>query len=124
MAKVQTPSKATAKAAAEPTKTPAPAKAVAKEAKILTIAEIVEETGVDPRKLRAAMRAAGFKAPPTALAESGTGFGPRQKYEFVEGSDDHKKVLSLIDAMSAPAEPVKAKAKAKVVAEDEEGDED
>ena len=120
MAKVQTPSKATAKAAAEPTKTPAPAK----EAKILTIAEIVEETGVDPRKLRAAMRAAGFKAPPTALAESGTGFGPRQKYEFVEGSDDHKKVLSLIDAMSAPAEPVKAKAKAKVVAEDEEGDED
>ncbi len=69
------------------------AKAETKGGKI-TIAQLAEEYGMRPQKLRALIREAGFKAPATGVQ----GFGPKAKYEWDEGSAELNKVRKAIEA--------------------------
>lgn len=61
---------------------------------VVNIAQLAEEYGLRPQKLRALIREAGFKAPPTGEK----GFGPKAKYEWAPDSPELKKVRKAIEA--------------------------
>jgi hypothetical protein len=60
----------------------------------VTVSDLAEEFEMKPQKIRALIREAGFKAPPTDIE----GFGPKAKYEWDEGSDELKAIKKAIEA--------------------------
>lgn len=75
---------------------------MARAAKIITVNELAEELGTDPRKLRQFIRKLGFRAPKTDIE----GFGPRAKYQWPENSPELKKIKAAWKQRVAEAEEV------------------
>jgi hypothetical protein len=67
---------------------------VTKKEGVITISDLAAQFGLEGRKLRAFLRANGYSAPKL----DSQGFGPKAKYEWQEGSEEHKKVVKLIKA--------------------------
>ena len=101
-----------------------------KAKKIVTVADLAEEFGMEGRKIRVVVRGLGMKAPAVEGAE---GFGPRAKYEWPESSKDLKTIRkALKEAAEKAAEEGSSKKNSKKKSrksepedvEDEEEDED
>jgi hypothetical protein len=109
--------------------------------KIITISDLEEEFAMHARRIRMKLRNAGFSAPAVENANP-TEFGPRNKYQWEEGSEELNKVRGILDGTikpeadeeeEAPAkpkksakkeEPKKAAKKSKKVEPEPEPDED
>ena len=63
----------------------AAAAAGAEAAKTITVKDLAEEFGMEARVIRQILRSAGYRAP---AIEGQTGFGPKAKYEWPEGSEE------------------------------------
>lgn len=68
----------------------------AQEASVVTIANLQEEFGVEAKVIRAKVRSLGLKAPETKL----TGFGPKAKYEWLEGSEELEMVRESLASLA------------------------
>lgn len=65
------------------------------EAKLITVKDLAEEFGLEAKQIRVILRSAGYRAP---AIEGQTGFGPKAKYQWPEGSEEIKAVRkSLAD---------------------------
>ena len=63
-----------------------------KMATVVGITDLEKEFGLQGRTIRQVLRKAGLKAPETGIK----GFGPRARYEWVEGSKELKQVRSIL----------------------------
>lgn len=71
------------------------ATAAGAEAKLVTVKDLAEEFGMEARVIRQILRSAGHRAP---AIEGQTGFGPKAKYQWPEGSEEIKAIReSLAD---------------------------
>lgn len=61
------------------------AAAAAGAAKLVTVKDLAEEFGMEARVIRQILRSAGHRAP---AIEGQTGFGPKAKYQWPEGSEE------------------------------------
>lgn len=61
-------------------------------AKVIGITDLEKEFGLQGRTIRQVLRKAGLKAPETGIE----GFGPRARYEWTEGSEELKRVRSIL----------------------------
>jgi hypothetical protein len=75
-----------------------PKKAEVETSKIIKIADLSEEYGIEAKDIRIALRANGMKAPAVERAEGDKAFGPRARYEWAENSEELKKVRAIIEA--------------------------
>ncbi|MHA2067680.1 MAG: hypothetical protein ACXABY_25240 [Candidatus Thorarchaeota archaeon] len=99
------------------------------DAKVVTVADLAEEYGIEGRKIRMVIRGLGMSAPKVEGAE---GFGPKSKYEWPESSKDLKKIRKALeeaaaeDKKKAKKKPSKKKSKKgkKAAEEEEEADDE
>ncbi len=76
-------------------KAAAAAGAAGAEAKLITVKDLAEEFGLKAQQIRVILRSAGHRAP---ALEGRTGFGPKAKYQWPEGSEEIKAIRkSLAD---------------------------
>lgn len=63
-------------------------------AKIITVKDLAEEFDLTSTVIRRVLRAAGLRAP--QIPDNEGKFGPRAKYEWEEGSEELKKVRTIL----------------------------
>lgn len=66
-----------------------------KTSTVVGITDLEKEFGLQGRTIRQVLRRAGLKAPKTGIE----GFGPRARYEWVEGSEELKQVRSILQEL-------------------------
>ena len=59
---------------------------------VVGITDLEKEFGLQGRTIRQVLRKTGLKAPETGVE----GFGPRARYEWMEGSEELKQVRSIL----------------------------
>ena len=62
--------------------------------RIITVRELAEEFDLDSAVIRRVLRAVGLRAPQIPVNEGK--FGPRAKYEWLEGSEELKQVRQIL----------------------------
>ena len=67
------------------------------EAATVRVPDLEKEFGLPGRTIRQALREAGVRAPETGIE----GFGPRARYEWVEGSEELQQVRSILQEFVA-----------------------
>ena len=65
----------------------------AEAAKTITVKDLAEEFGMEARVIRQILRSAGHRAP---AIEGQTGFGPKAKYQWPEGSEEIKAIRKIL----------------------------
>lgn len=61
------------------------------------VSDLEKEFGLRGRVIRQVLRKAGLKAPKTGIE----GFGPEARYEWAEGSEELKRVRSILQEFAA-----------------------